>query len=222
MDLLSEKLVFPSRRTPASFLPTPSSISLDTAAAAKPAFSPSPISPGGQSLHRENHRQRQHQQPQQHRNVGEWPGRCDHEEASLSADDVAQPAAETGRIFLASNAEGDKTDGKQAMYQSMQPSAASQPSPKLPSPPRQPPQGPVREAFAFLTRGRKKSITGDSPHATLTKRSRTLPTSSTSTSNSTGTDASEYSHSPGVKSTPDLPRSSMEAQNPTVKVSGAG
>jgi hypothetical protein len=75
MDLLSEKLVFPSRRTPASFLPTPSSISLDTAAAAKPAFSPSPISPGGQSLHRENHRQRQHQQPQQHRNVGEWPGR---------------------------------------------------------------------------------------------------------------------------------------------------
>ncbi|KAG7289071.1 hypothetical protein NEMBOFW57_005433 [Staphylotrichum longicolle] len=89
----------------------------------------------------------------------------------------------------------------------------------MPSPPRQP-QGPVREAFAFLSRGRKKSSTGGSPHATLTKRSRTLPasaTTSTSTSSSTGTDVSDYRQSPVVDSLPNMPRSSVEVHNPAAK-----
>ncbi|KAK4127630.1 hypothetical protein N657DRAFT_220623 [Parathielavia appendiculata] len=89
------------------------------------------------------------------------------------------------------------------MYHSMQSPGLSQPSPQQP---------PLREAFAFLAGGQKKSMTGDSPHSTLTKRSRTLPTSSTSTSKSTATDV--------FKSSPEMPRSSLEAQNPTAKSVG--
>ncbi|KAK4033992.1 hypothetical protein C8A01DRAFT_39552 [Parachaetomium inaequale] len=212
IDLLPEKLVFPSRKTPASFLPTPSSISLDTAV--PPVFaspSPSPISLG--------------------LSPGRRSGTASHStpiSISISNDRGrattlgGAPAAETDRIVLARPPGGDKTDGKPAVYhQPMQPSAAPPPpSTKFPSPPRQPPPGPVREAFAFLTRGRKKSFTSDSSHSTLSKRSRTLPASSTSTSTETETDLSDFRQSPGVKSSPDMARSPTGGQNPTAKSVG--
>ncbi|KAK4105083.1 hypothetical protein N658DRAFT_556811 [Parathielavia hyrcaniae] len=231
MGLLPEKLVFPSAKTPASFLPTPSSVSLDTSAAAiRPRFSPSPISPARQPLHREQHQRRQQhhhqraqqqqpQQPQQspaYRNISGQRRPDKQEETSFSPHEVAQPtqpAPETGRIVLTPNSTDDKTDAKQTMYQSMQPSGLLQPSP-----PQQ--QQSHRDPFAFLTGGRKKSVSGGSPHSTLTKRSRTLPTSSTSTSKSTATDASECSQSPGFKSSPVIPASSPATHNPMAKSVG--
>lgn len=221
IDLLPEKLVFPSRKTPVSFLPTPSSISLDTAV--KPVFLSSPISPGSRFPHREQYRHQQQQRPRTSNDAGRRRRNHDQNEASHSTSEVAQPDVETDRIFVAAAPQGHSISSKHAVYQSMQPSEAPPPSTKMPSPPRQP-QGPVREAFAFLSRGRKKSSTGGSPHATLTKRSRTLPasaTTSTSTSSSTGTDVSDYRQSPVVDSLPNMPRSSIEVHNPAAKVSGA-
>ena len=194
IDLLPEKLVFPrSRKTPVSFLPTPSSVSPD--AAGKPVFfnkfpspsSSSPASPGSPLQNRKHHHHHRYQQRLGTSNeVGRPPWYDGPKEASFSADNVAQLAAETDRIILARPPPppgGERSDGKHAVYQTMQPSAVPPPSmTKASSPPRQP-QGPVREAFAFLSRGRKKSHTSsDSPRSTLTKRSRTLPISPTSTS----------------------------------------
>ncbi|KAK3905326.1 hypothetical protein C8A05DRAFT_41715 [Staphylotrichum tortipilum] len=80
IDLRAEELVFPSRRTPSSFLPTPSSVSLDAAAAARPPIflssspltSSSPITPGGaRSAHRfphHQHHQFAHREQQSRRN----------------------------------------------------------------------------------------------------------------------------------------------------------
>ncbi|KAL2197625.1 hypothetical protein P885DRAFT_68746 [Corynascus similis CBS 632.67] len=102
----------------------------------------------------------------------------------------------------------------------MQPSAVLAASTQLPSPPRQP-QSPVREAFAFLTRGRKKSSSSSgSPRSTLSKHSRALPASLASTSTSTETDSSRHSQSPGIAPNLDMVRSPAEdssPQNPTVK-----
>ncbi len=255
IDLLTEKLVFPSRKTPASFLPTPSSLSLDTAV--RPVFLTSPISPGsrfprrGHPPHRHLHQyqpQTQHHQsphpqqlqPQQRRRTSNDVGRQrwyfgqhvsadedededeeENEASLLSADEAAQPQAETDRIFVAtaSASEGLTTGGKQVVYQAMQPSGVPPPSTKYPSPPR-PPQGPVREAFAFLSRSRKKSVASSSPASTLSKRSPTS-TTTTSTVSSIETDVSDSRQSPGFESVPKMPRTSVDVRNPTVKVSGA-
>ena len=250
--MITDKLVFPSRKTPASFLPTPSSISLD--AAVRPVFLTSHLGPGSrfprpghppfrhQHLHlhqyqpqtQTQHQHRQQHQPQQRPRTSNDVGRRrwysgqhvradeDEDEASLfSADEVAQPQAETDRIFVAtaSASEGLTTGGKQAVYQAMQPSAVPPPSTKFPSPPR-PPQGPVREAFAFLSRSRKKSVASSSPPSTLSKRSPTS-TTTTSTVSSIETDVSDYHQSPGFESVSNMPRPSVDVRNPTVKVRGA-
>lgn len=241
IDLLTEKLVFPSRKTPASFLPTPSSLSLDTAV--RPVFLTSPISPGsrfprrGHPPHRHLHQtqhQHPHPRPQQHRqqhqpqqrprtsnDIGRRRWHSGHHvSADENEDEAAQPQAETDRIFVATASafEGLTTSGKQAVYQAMQPSGVP-PSTKYPSPPR-PPQGPVREAFAFLSRSRKKSVVSSSPPSTLSKRSPTS-TTTTSTVSSIETEVSDYRQSPGFESFPKMSRPSVDVRNPTVKVSGA-
>jgi hypothetical protein len=239
IDLLP---VFPrSRKTPVSFLPTPSSVSQSPDAAGKPVFfnkfpSPSrppssstPVSPGSPLQNRKQHHHHRYQQrPGTSNEVGRPPWYDGPKEASLSADNVAQLAAETDRIILARPPPpgGERSDGKPAVYQTMQPSAVPPPSmTKSSSPPRQP-QGPVREAFAFLSRGRKKSHTSsDSPRSTLTKRSRTLPISPTSTSaetQETQIASTDSPQSPGVGSVPDMARFPAAGENPTGKVSGSG
>lgn len=227
IDLLTEKLVFPSRKTPPSFLPTPPSLSLNTAV--RPVFSSSPISPRfsprSPFQHREQNQQhtpsRHQARPQTSDDGGRRRRYYAQEEAAFSADEVARKEGETERILLPPATEIGaqiKTDGDEAtMYQSMQPPGVPQPSTRFPSPPRQSP-GPVREAFAFLSRGRKKSLASESPRSTLSKRSRTFPTSSTSTS--TEIDASDFPQSPATKSVSEMPAISAEARNPAAKVSG--
>jgi hypothetical protein len=229
IDFIAEKLVFPSRKTPPSFLPAPSSLSLNTPAHPAFLFSSSPVSPRFSPRSplrpREQNHQHQHhyqQRPRTSNEVGSGRRRqygYHHQEATFSVDEAAQKEGETDRIPLAAEIGGQvRTDGDQAtMFRSMQPPGAPQPSARSPSPPRQT-QGSVREAFAFLSRGRKKSPTSESPRSTLSKRSRPLPTSSTSTS--TGTDASDSLQSPATKSVSEMP-AITEARNPTAKVSGA-
>lgn len=242
IDLLPEKLVFPrSRKTPVSFLPTPSSVSPDAAGAGNAVFftkfpsssgsSSSPTSPSSPLQNRKqrhhHHHHRYQQRPGTSNEVGRPPWYDGPKEASFSADNVAQLAAETDRIILARPPPpgGERSDGKHAVYQTMQPSAVPPPSmTKSSSPPRQP-QGPVREAFAFLSRGRKKSHTSsDSPRSTLTKRSRTLPISPTSTSaetQETQIDSIHSPQSPAIGSNLDMARFPAEGENPTGKVSGS-
>ncbi|KAH6850751.1 hypothetical protein B0I37DRAFT_120675 [Chaetomium sp. MPI-CAGE-AT-0009] len=223
LDLLPEKLVFRSRKTPVSFLPPPSSASPKTAI--KPRFNnkfpPSPISPSpGSPLQNRKQHQRHQQRPGTSNDVGRRPWYHGPEQASLSADNAAQVAAETDRITLARPPPGsESSDGKHAVYQTMQPSAVPPPLTMSSSPPRQP-QGPVREAFAFFSRGRKKSHTSDSPRSTLKKRSRPLPTSPTSTSAETPTHSIDPPQSPGINSTPDMARFPTEGENPTGKSVG--
>ncbi|EAQ86479.1 hypothetical protein CHGG_07732 [Chaetomium globosum CBS 148.51] len=227
IDLLPEKLVFRSRQTPVSFLPPPSSVSPD--AASKSVFfnnnklPPSPISPSLPLQNRKQHHRYQQQRPGTSNEVGRPPWYNGPKKASFSADNVAQVANETDRIILARPPPppgGKRSDGKPAVYQTMQPSAVPPPSmTKSSSPPRQP-QGPVREAFAFFSRGRKKSHASDSPRSTLTKRSRALPISSTSTSaetQETQFDSTHSPQSPGINSIPDMARFPAEGENPTGK-----
>ncbi|KAK4237981.1 hypothetical protein C8A03DRAFT_44216 [Achaetomium macrosporum] len=219
MDLLPENLVPPSSRNPAYFLPAPS-ISFDTAV--KPLLS-SPtttttgtIGPGPRTRYRQQHQRRQQQSKEV---VGRRRG-SEQEAAAISTSGAAQQAAETDRIVLATERKEDGSEGKQTVYQSAQSSGMVPPITRSPSPPRQL-QSPVREAFGFFSRARKKSNGSDSPRSTLTKRSRTLPTSSTSTS-STDPYATE-SRSPqsfGINPDAEMPRSLTETHNPQAKSVG--
>lgn len=244
---LPEKLVLPSRRTPASFLPTPSSVSLD--AAVKKPLSPSPgpqihtshthihtharpVSPGTRSQHRAQQQPRPRQQPpRRSEDLGDRPWH-DQREPALWANEVAQLGGEIDRRLPVHGSEHEegKIRGKQTMYQTMQPSATAPPPPlaasQLSSSPRQSPQaeaGAVRETFGFFSRGRKKSNTGDSPRSTLTKRSRTLPTSSTSTSSSDpyGAEPSLSLQSLGIGSDGNMSRTLSETQSTNGKVSAS-
>ncbi|KAK4142276.1 uncharacterized protein C8A04DRAFT_13351 [Dichotomopilus funicola] len=182
---------------------------------------------------------------------------------SAQAGSVAQapPESETRRISLARTfgpdhlavlteeaEEIDEAVGRPAVCQSAQPppsivSPKSPTSPTLldtepsPSSPRQT-TSPMREAFSFLTRGRKKSGSGSSGgggsgsggnggndmHRTLTKRHRPFPTSSTSAS----VDASVDSRERALRPSPHITTSSeiaysgpTEVLNPTSKLVSA-
>ncbi|KAH6626430.1 hypothetical protein B0J18DRAFT_140754 [Chaetomium sp. MPI-SDFR-AT-0129] len=187
---------------------------------------------------------------------------------SAQAGSVAQapPESETRRISLARTfgpdhlavlteeaEEIDEVDGRPAVCQSAQPppsivspiSPTSPTSPTLdtteasPTSPRQT-TSPMREAFSFLTRGRKKSGSGslggggsgsgsggsgsNDMHRTLTKRHRPFPTSSTSAS----VDASVDSRERALRPSPHITTSSeiaysgpTEVLNPTSKLVSA-
>lgn len=176
----------------------------------------------------------------------------------VQAGSVAQapPESETRRISLArpfgpdslavlteEAEETDEADGRPAVCQSAQPPPIVSPtSPTLdtepsPSSPRQTP-GPMREAFSFFTRSRKKSGSGSSGgggsgggsggngsndlHRTLTKRHRVFPTSSTSASGDASVDSRERAlrPSPHITSSSEIAYSGpTEVLNPTSKVS---
>ncbi|KAL2176336.1 uncharacterized protein P884DRAFT_278430 [Thermothelomyces heterothallicus CBS 202.75] len=97
----------------------------------------------------------------------------------------------------------------------MQPAEVLAHSAGPPSPPRQP-RSPVREAFTFLTFGRKKSSSsGGSSRSTLSKRSRAPPpASSPSTSAHTETASRQSHHAPGVEPSLEMARGLAEDKYP--------